>query len=92
VAGRLGEALAAGGGVEEAGEGLGQPLAVLGVGDEATPVLGDAPEAAYRLTGSRDRISTIRSSVRRVAGFLLFLFLEPAAMAATGCGCLCESL
>lgn len=50
VAGLLGEALAAGG-VVEAGEGLGQLLAVVGVGNEATPVFGHALEAADRLDG-----------------------------------------
>lgn len=51
MAGRFGEALVAGGGVEEAGEGLGQPLAVVGVGDEAAPRRRDALEAADRLDG-----------------------------------------
>lgn len=49
VAYQLGEELAAGGVVEDAGEGLGQLLAVVGVGDEAKPVFGHALEAADRL-------------------------------------------
>jgi hypothetical protein len=50
VAGLLGEALTAGD-VVEADEGLGQLLALVGVGDEATPVFGHALEAADRLDG-----------------------------------------
>lgn len=36
---------------KEAGEGLGEPVAVVGVGDEAAPVRGDALAAAERLDG-----------------------------------------
>lgn len=32
--------------IEDAGEGLGEPRAVVGVGDERAPALGDAPAAA----------------------------------------------
>lgn len=46
-----GEALAAGAGVEEAGQGLGQLLAVVGVRDEVAAPPGDALHAAQRLEG-----------------------------------------
>jgi hypothetical protein len=45
----LGEARVVRGAVEYAGKGLGEPPAVLGVGDEGAPEMGDALEAAERL-------------------------------------------
>lgn len=63
----LGEARVVRGAVEYAGKGLGEPPAVLGVGDEGAPEMGDALEAAERLDWS---------SVRLAAGLFLFFFLD----------------
>lgn len=50
--------------VEEAGEGLGQLLAAVGVGDEAAPRRATHLKRQIDLTGMRERMSTMKPSVR----------------------------
>lgn len=70
----LGEARVVARGVEHAGEGLGEPPAVVGVGDEGAPVPGDALEVAERLDWEpcqdlNDEV--VGEAVRRAAHLLL---------------------